>query len=58
MSTFVPFTAFCAQYLYPAIQIVTGGMVRPPTAPIVLPPSFFAIRAARTPTRQPDWLAA
>src|SRR3989440_12243260 len=36
--TFVPGTAFCAQKRYPAIQISTGGIARPPTAPTVLPP--------------------
>ena len=29
----------------------------PPTAPTVLPPIFFAIFAASTPTRQPDSFA-
>ena len=36
----------------------TGGILRPPTAPIVLPPIDFACFAASTPTRQPASFAA
>src|SRR6476619_5713762 len=58
MRTFVPGTAFWAQNLYPAIQMSTGGIFRPPTAPMTFLPVFCAVLAARTPTRQPDSLAA
>ena len=53
----MPGATFWTQYLKPAIQMSTGGILIPPTAPTVLPPIFFACLAASTPTRQPDSFA-
>jgi hypothetical protein len=45
----VPGTHFVAPALYPAMKMSTVGSLIPPTALIVLPPSFCAIKADRQP---------